>query len=66
MVKNPPANAGDRKDMSSILESGISPAGGHGNPFQCCLENLIDRRAWRATVHRVAKSRTLSIAREAA
>ena len=36
-----------------------SPAGGHGNPLQySCLENSMDRGAWRATVHRVAKSRT--------
>ena len=33
-----------------------SPGGGHGNPLQySCLENLMDRGAWRATVHRVAE-----------
>ena len=38
---------------------GRSPGGGHGNPFQCsCLENPIDRGAWWATVHKVAKSWT--------
>ena len=58
MVKNPPANAGDRRDMSSILESGRSPAGGHGNPFQYCLENPIDRGVWQARVHRAAESWT--------
>ena len=59
MIKNPPAHAGDIRDMSSIPESGRSPGGGHGNPFQySCLENPIDRGAWRATVHRVAKSWT--------
>ena len=35
-----------------------SPGRGHGNPLQySCLENLMERRAWRASVHRVAKSR---------
>ena len=38
MVKNPPANAGDIRDMSLIPGSGRSPGGGHGNPFQySCL-----------------------------
>ena len=59
MVKNPPANAGDIRDSGSIPGSGRSPGGGHGNPLQCsCLENPMDRQAWRATVHRVAKSWT--------
>ena len=36
-----------------------SPRGGHGNPFQySCLENFMDRRAWRSLVRRVAKSQT--------
>ena len=40
MVKNPPANAGDLRDISSIPGSGRSPEGGHGNPLQySCLEN---------------------------
>ena len=40
MVKNPPANAGDARDLGLIPESGRSPAGGHGNPLQySCLEN---------------------------
>ena len=39
--------------------SGRPPGGGHGNPLQCsCLENPMDRRAWRATVLGTAKSRT--------
>ena len=60
MVKNPPANAGDIRDTGSILESGISSGRGHGNPLQySCLENSMDRGARWATVHRVAKSRTL-------
>ena len=57
--KNPPANAGDIRDMGSIPGSGRSPGGGHGNPLQySCLENPMDRRAWRSTVHRVAKNQT--------
>ena len=57
VVKNPPANAGDIRDMSSISELGRSPGGGHGNPLQySCLENPMDRGAWWATIHRVAKS----------
>ena len=56
MVKNPPASAGDMRDTGSIPELGRSP-GGRQNPLQfSCLENLIDRGAWRAMVHRVAKS----------
>ena len=47
------------KRRDSIRESGRSPGGGNGNPLQyCCLENLMDREAWQATVHGVAKSRT--------
>ena len=58
-AKNPPADAGDARDASSIPRSGRSPGGGHGNPLQySCLENPTDRRAWRATVHRVVNSRT--------
>ena len=57
MVKNPPANAGD--DMDSFTGSGRSPGGGYGNPLQySCLENPMDRGAWWATVHAVAKSWT--------
>ena len=57
VVKNPPANAGDIRVMGSVPGSGRSPGGGHGNPLQySCLENLMDREAWRATVHGVAKS----------
>ena len=56
MVKNPPANAGDVRDVGSIHESGRSPGGGHGNPLQySCLENPMDKGAWQATVHRVAE-----------
>ena len=56
VVKNPPANAGDVRHVSSIPESGRSPGGGHGNPLQySCLENPMDRGAWRVTVHGGAK-----------
>ena len=59
MVKNPLANAGDIRDAGFIPGSGRSPAGGHGNSLQYyCLENPMDRGAWRATVHEVAKSHT--------
>ena len=47
--------------MDSISGSGRSPGGGHGNPLQySCLENSIDREAWRAIVNGVAKSQTRS------
>ena len=59
MVKNLPANAGDAKDESWIPGLGRSPGGGHGNPLQYyCLGNSMDRGAWWATVHRVARSQT--------
>ena len=58
-VRNPPASAGDIRDLGSIPESGRSLGGGHGNPLQySCLENPMDRGAWWAIVHRVAQSRT--------
>ena len=57
VVKNLPANAGDIRDAGSIPGLGRSPGGGQGNPFQySCLKNPMDRGAWQATVHRVAKS----------
>ena len=59
MVKNPPANAGDIRDMGLISGLGRSSGGGHGNPLQySCLKNPMDRGAWQATVHKVTKSRT--------
>ena len=46
-------------DLGSIPGLGRSPGGGHGNPLQySCLENPMDRRAWRATVHRLQESDT--------
>ena len=56
MVKNPPANAGI---LGSKPGLGRSPGGGHGDPLQySCLDSPMDREAWWATVHGVAKSRT--------
>ena len=53
------ASACNAGDLGSIPGLGRSPGEGNGNPHQCsCLENLMDRGAWRATVHRVAKSQT--------
>ena len=46
-------------DLSSIPGSGKSPGEGIGNPLQCsCLENFMDRKAWKTTVHGISKSRT--------
>ena len=59
VVKNPPANTGDVREAGSIPGSERSPEGGHGNLFQySCLENLMDREAWWATVHSMAQGRT--------
>ena len=56
VIKNPADNAGDVRDTGLIPGSGTSPGKGHGNPLQCsCLENPVDRGAWWATVHGVAK-----------
>ena len=59
VVKNPPVNAGDVRDLVLIPGPGRSLGGGHGNPLQySCLENPMDRGAWQAEVHRVTKSQT--------
>ena len=59
VVKNPPANVGDKRDMGSIPGSGGYTGEGHGNPLQySCLENPMDRGPWWATVHRIIKSQT--------
>ena len=59
VVRRPPASSGDTKDESSIPESVRAPGGRHGNLLQySCLENPMDRGAWRAAVHRVTQSRT--------
>ena len=55
--KESTCNAGD---LGSIPGLRRSPGGGHGNPLQySCLENPMDRAAWRATAHGVAKSQTV-------
>ena len=53
VIKNLPAHA---EGAGLILGSGISPGGGNGNSFQCCLESPMDRGAWLVTVHGVTKS----------
>ena len=56
VVKNLPVNAGDTGDMGLILGSGRSPGEGNGNTLQSsCMENLMDRGDWQATVHVVTK-----------
>ena len=57
VVKNLPANAAVTGDRGSIPGLGRSPGGGHGNQLHySCLENLMDRGAWWATVHRLTQS----------
>ena len=59
VIKNLHAHAGDTRDMSLTPGSGRSPGEEHGNPLQYpCLENPMDRGAWRATIHWVAKNWT--------
>ena len=54
-LKNPPANAGDIRDLNP--ESGKFPGGRHGNSLQySCLENPMDRGAQQATVRGVARA----------
>ena len=57
VVNNPPGNTGDVRDTGSIPGLGRSSGGGNDNPLQySCLENPMDREAWWATVHGVAKT----------
>ena len=57
VIKNPPANAWDTGDPSSILGSGRSPGEGNANTFRySCLENPMDSGTWQATVLGVAKN----------
>ena len=63
MVKNLPANVGDTGDVGSIPELERSPGEGNSNPLQCsCLENPMDRGAWRATVQGVTRDRHSQVA----
>ena len=58
-VKNPPASAGEVRDVGSIPGSGRSLGGGHGDPLQySCLENPRDEGAWWAAIYGVAQSWT--------
>ena len=60
-IKNLPANTGHPGDPSLIPGSGRSPGGGNGNPLQYpCLENPVDRGAWWAAIHGVAKSQDMT------
>ena len=59
MVRNPPTNTGDVRDVGLISKSGRSHREGHGTPLQnSCLENPMDGGPWQATVHSVANSGT--------
>ena len=58
MVKKSACSAGD---LGSIPRSGRFPGEGNGSPLQCsCLENSMDRGAWRTTVHRVTKQSVMT------
>ena len=53
VVKNPPANVGDARDVGSLSGLGRFPGGGKGSPLQySCLENSMNKGAWWATVYR--------------
>ena len=55
MVKNPPANARDTRDVGLVSGSGRSPGVGNGDPLQySCQENSTDRGTWWAMVQGVA------------
>ena len=59
VIRKPSANVGDLRHAGLIPGFRRSPEGGHGNPLQySCLKNHMDRGAWWATVHGVAKSQT--------
>ena len=61
VVNTPPANVGDTGKADLIPGSGRSPGGGNGNPLQySCLQNSMDRGAWRATVHGITKSQNMT------
>ena len=58
VVKNLPANTGDMRDMGSVLGLAKSPEEGMATHLCSCLENPMDRGAWWAIVHGVAKTQT--------
>ena len=58
-VNNLLVNVGDTRDTALISGLGRPPGVGNGSLLQdCCLENSMDRGAWRTSVHRGAKSLT--------
>ena len=60
MVKDPSADAGDKRDTGSVPGSGRSPGGGNSSPLQySCLGNPMDRGAWLMTVEAIAEVRHL-------
>ena len=62
MLKNPPANAEDIRDLGLIPGLGRSLGGENGNLFQyLCLENPVDRGAWQATIHGVTELDTTEV-----
>ena len=55
-IKIPPADAAGERDVGAVPGSGRSRGGGHSNPLQySCLENPMDRGAWRAIIHGAAE-----------
>jgi len=61
MVKNPPANSGDTRDVGLVPGSGRYPRIGNGDALHYyCLENFMDKGVWRATVHGAAKSQDMT------
>ena len=61
MVKNLSASEGDAGDPGLIPRLGRSPAVGKGNPpHYSCLKNSMDRGAWQAIVHEVAKNSNMN------
>ena len=59
VVKNPPGNAGDARDLGLFPGLGRFPGGGNGNPLQhSCQDNPMDRGTWQATVQKFPKSST--------
>ena len=62
VVKNPPAKAGDSRDVGLISVLERSPGGGNGNSLlYSCLENSMDRGVWWATVSRVTKESNTTV-----